>query len=196
MQQLKLFFILALFVMATTSALMAEEICIVTQRPCDGSLSKTVDGTVYYFSSKGAQRLFELRTDHYVNKSKGLKTCPVTGAKGTACPAKKTACPSTCDCSSKVPGCTASCTHCPSVSKCKTACDHQGCECGCGCEEQVKKAVKKTVKKAVKTPTKKVVTKCSFSDESSDCSLGGCPADKSLCGGCKEKGSCSHAPLR
>jgi YHS domain-containing protein len=192
MRKLRGLLVLALIIVASVTVVSAAaEKCVVTGRECDGSISATVEGDTYYFSSKGAKRLFELRPEKYVNKVKGIKTCPVTGAKGYACPSKKLAtcpstkgatCPSTakkatcdkgCNCSSKVKDCSSSCTTCPSKKACpsvkKTTCE-KGCNCSSG--------------KVIKSEVKKQTKKYSFKEESLSSVPSDCPTDTSQCGDC------------
>ena len=67
--------------MASTSYAMAGRMCAVTGRDCDEAISATSGGQTYYFSSKGAKRLFEMRPGKYTNSGAKQKICPVMGGK-------------------------------------------------------------------------------------------------------------------
>jgi len=77
--------VIAMMVLAITSTAFAEEalnhMCTVTGRVCDGSISTTVEGETFYFSSQGAKRLFQMRPERYTNTAGEQKLCPVMGGK-------------------------------------------------------------------------------------------------------------------
>ena len=77
----KLVVIFAILFLSTTTFALAGRMCAVTGRDCDETISENYKGQTYFFSSKGAKRLFDLRPGRYTNSGAEQKICPVMGGK-------------------------------------------------------------------------------------------------------------------